>query len=245
MSKITLVNNGAESQSIQNHMAGRLEVPAGATVEIDLNPAKDITTQAFLKKFYNQYKEVLDITYDIADYPLDLDFEDIAVTGAAQTFVMFGTPVSDLQENDVAVADNAVTGTLKYLASGQLVDRWGAGNFLAIQFAWDDSRITDVKVGLNPSATGMELQSIFDDPDRNGAWKITDKGTQKFIIETYAGDKVNVQTLDLSGLTCLSTVTSGAKKNAGTAGIDTTKVTAKVAETTEVKDDAKAAKKSK
>jgi uncharacterized repeat protein (TIGR02543 family) len=54
-------------------MAGRVEVPAGGTVEIVLNPAKDITSQAFLKKFYNQYAADLEITYDISDYPLDLE----------------------------------------------------------------------------------------------------------------------------------------------------------------------------
>ena len=78
MSKITLVNNGTVAQSIQNHMAGRVEIPAGETVIINLDPAKDITSQAFLKKFYNQYAEGLEITYDISDYPMDL--EKVTVT---------------------------------------------------------------------------------------------------------------------------------------------------------------------
>lgn len=78
MSKITLVNNTDSVQSIQNHMAGRVNIPAGETVDIDLNPAKDITSQAFLKKFYNQYADVLEITYDISDYPMDL--ESVTVT---------------------------------------------------------------------------------------------------------------------------------------------------------------------
>lgn len=78
MSKITLVNNTDSVQSIQNHMAGRVNIPAGETVDIDLDPAKDITSQAFLKKFYNQYADVLEITYDISDYPMDL--ESVTVT---------------------------------------------------------------------------------------------------------------------------------------------------------------------
>ena len=72
MSKITLVNNTEFVQSIQNHMAGRVNIPAGETVVINLDPAKDITTQAFLKKFYGQYAD-LEVTYDISDYPLDLE----------------------------------------------------------------------------------------------------------------------------------------------------------------------------
>ena len=77
MSKITLVNNGELAQSIQNHMAGRVDIPAGETVVINLNPTKDITSQAFLKKFYGQYKD-LEVEYDIDDYPLD--FEQYTVT---------------------------------------------------------------------------------------------------------------------------------------------------------------------
>ena len=77
MSKITLINNGEIAQSIQNHMAGRVEIPAGETVVSNLNPAKDITSQAFLKKFYGQYKD-LEVEYDIDDYPLD--FAQVTVT---------------------------------------------------------------------------------------------------------------------------------------------------------------------
>lgn len=77
-SKITLVNNGEIGQSIQNHMAGRVNIAAGETVVINLDPAKDITSQAFLKKFYNQYADILEITFDISDYPLD--FTQITVT---------------------------------------------------------------------------------------------------------------------------------------------------------------------
>lgn len=77
MSKITLVNNGEEKFSFQNHMAGRCEIPAGETLVINLDPAKDITSQAFLKKFYDQYKDYVTITYDIADYPLDFAQVDV------------------------------------------------------------------------------------------------------------------------------------------------------------------------
>lgn len=113
--------------------------------------------------------------------------------------VIFGTPVSDIQSN-VAVKNNAITGTLHYLDSGDLVDTWGEGNFLALKFTDIAEDATSVKVGLEPSE-GSGLVEIIDDPDKNGAFKITDKNTQKFkIVTTIAGETVE-QTFDLSGLT--------------------------------------------
>ena len=57
--------------------------------------------------------------------------QNLAVTVAAATKPSYwGTAVSDMQSN-IAVSGNKITGTLKYLAEGQLVTDWGAGNFLA------------------------------------------------------------------------------------------------------------------
>jgi uncharacterized repeat protein (TIGR02543 family) len=78
MSKITFVNNGTVAQSIQKHMSGRLEIAPGETYELILDPAKDITSQAFLKKFYNQYAEALEVTFDIDDYPLDVEKVEVS-----------------------------------------------------------------------------------------------------------------------------------------------------------------------
>jgi len=113
---------------------------------------------------------------------------------------MFGTDVSDMQAN-VTVGDSAITGTLKYLDTGSLVDTWGAGNFLALKFSGDAFEdATSIKVGLDPSQ-GSGLVEIIDDPDRNGAFKISNTG-QVFVVEvTDANDVVKRRTYNLSGLT--------------------------------------------
>ena len=98
------------------------------------------------------------------------------------------------------VADGKITGTLAYVTSGSLVDTYGAGNFIALKFSGIDENATSVKVGLDPSvSTG--LVEIINDPDKNGAFKITDKDTQKFkVVSTYGTHKLT-QTFDLSDLT--------------------------------------------
>lgn len=118
---------------------------------------------------------------------------------------LFGTKVSDMQE-DVEVADDAITGTLKYLDSGDLVTTWGAGNFMALNFVNNDfSKYSSVKVGMDPSQ-GSGLVEIIDDPDKNGVFKVTNKDTQVFkIVSTDAETgEINTQTFDLSGLEVLN-----------------------------------------
>ena len=38
-----------------------------------------------------------------------------------------------MQEN-IVITDDAITGTLKKLSAGDLVDYWGEGNFIALKF---------------------------------------------------------------------------------------------------------------
>lgn len=113
---------------------------------------------------------------------------------------MFGYNVSDLQDNDVTVNGSNITGTLKYVDSGELADYWGAGNFLALKFEDLDEDATSVMVGLDPSE-GSGLVEIINDPDKNGAFKITNKNTQRFKVVQTVGDRTLTQTFDLSGLT--------------------------------------------
>lgn len=70
-----------------------------------------------------------------------------------------------------------ITGTLKFIEgglspSGPLA---GDGNFMALKFKADWDKYTSVKVGLVPSASGMELVELIDDPDKNGVFKVTGK----------------------------------------------------------------------
>ena len=112
---------------------------------------------------------------------------------------IFGTLTSNIQTG-VSVANKAVTGTLKYLSSGQLVTDWGAGNFLVLKFSADDwSDYSSVKVGLTPSA-GSGLVEVKNDPDKNGVFKISDKSKQKFTVVATDGENTKTSYYDLSGL---------------------------------------------
>ena len=98
------------------------------------------------------------------------------------------------------MSGSKITGTLKYLSSGQLVTDWGAGNFLALKFTDVPETATSVKVGLEPSQ-GSGLVELLGDPDMNGVFKITNKYVQKFVVVTTDGKTTTEQRFDLSGLT--------------------------------------------
>lgn len=122
---------------------------------------------------------------------------DVVVSAENGSTDMWGTLVSDMQTN-VAVSGNAITGSLAYLSSGQLVTDWGAGNFLALKFTKPNG-ITSVKVELVPSASDMPLQEL--DEDLNGVFKITDKDTQILRVQYSDGNATKVADYTLSGLT--------------------------------------------
>ena len=100
-------------------------------------------------------------------------------------------------QDNLAVADGAVTGTLKYLGSGQLVTDWGAGNFMALKFG-DGTEGAVTKVGLTPSVSSGLVEL---DDDRDAVIKVTDKDTQKLTVETTYNGQTFTQYYDLSGLT--------------------------------------------
>ena len=125
---------------------------------------------------------------------------ELSVAPMAGSGDLWGTSVSDVQSN-VTIANNAITGTLKYVSSGALADGWGAGNFIAVDLSGNTyTGLTSVKVGMEPSA-GAGLQEIISDPDKQGVFKVTDKYNQKLVVvQTNGKDKV-VQKYSLSGLT--------------------------------------------
>ena len=105
-------------------------------------------------------------------------------------------------QSDVAVADGKITGTLTFIenglaSSGPLA---GDGYFLALKWGNPPADTTSLKVGLVPSASGMDLIECLDDTDRNGVFKITDKDNQLFVIEYTKGGAVQRRAYDLSGL---------------------------------------------
>ena len=179
------------------------------TWTVDTESAQGFTATAFKDYcakegllFYIAIAEDSDL-YD-AKTPADLDgdepivIQDTKVDPEAGTTSMFGTLVSDMQTG-VTVADGRIAGTLNELTSGALVDTWGAGHFLALKFSDLDPAATSVKVGLDPSQSSG-LVEILTDPDKNGAFKITDPTTQVFKVVTTVGTSEKTQTFDLSGL---------------------------------------------
>lgn len=116
---------------------------------------------------------------------------------------LFGVDVSDMQTS-LTIADGAITGTLKYLDSasgGDIVPVWGEGNFMALEFTNFDTSATKVLVGLQPSVSSG-LVDVLNDPDHNGVFKVTNKNTQRFVVQTRNGTEISTQYYDLSGLTC-------------------------------------------
>lgn len=110
---------------------------------------------------------------------------------------------ADFQSN-IAVSDGEVVGELKFIEgglapSGPLA---GDGYFLALKFSNFASGLTynNVKVGLVPSVSGMDLQTL--DSDCDVVFKITDKDNQKVkIVQSDSAGHKNIQYIGLSGLT--------------------------------------------
>lgn len=122
----------------------------------------------------------------------------VTVEAESGNTTIFGRKVSTMQSG-ITVANGAITGTLKYIASGAIADDWGPGNFICLKFPDADITTKTVKVGLNPSQ-GSGLVAL--DADKNGVFKVTDKDTQKFVVLQIDGANTSLQEFDLSGLTC-------------------------------------------
>lgn len=137
--------------------------------------------------------------------------EAVVVAAEQQSTTIYSTLVSAIQGSDVAVANGAITGTIKYLDDGgEIAGWWGAGNFLALKFTAPETA-TSIKIGLIPhwdeNIPGLAdnddgLVELVGDPDMNGIFKITDKNKQKFKVVATDGNHKVVQIYDLSGLTC-------------------------------------------
>lgn len=126
--------------------------------------------------------------------------QDINVQPEKASAEFWGTKVSAMQTG-IVVADNAITGTLKFIAGGITPTGTlsGDGNFMALKFV-DTNEADKVEVGLVPSAgTGfVEL-----DADMNAVFKVAGKldGVQQVLkVRTTKNSIVKVQTYDLTGL---------------------------------------------
>ena len=77
----------------------------------------------------------------------------------------------------------------------------GDGYFVALKWSDPDEAATSLKVGLVPSASGMEPQECIDDPDRNGVFKISDSKSQVLKVITSNDDHKTTQIFKLTGIT--------------------------------------------
>lgn len=113
---------------------------------------------------------------------------------------MFGKLVSEMQSN-VQFKNGKITGTLKFIEGGlaESGPLAGDGNFLAFKWSEPADNVTSLKIGLNPSASGMEPVEAIDDADRNGVFKIT-SNTQKLEFTQSDGTHKlrQIFTLDLT-----------------------------------------------
>lgn len=117
-------------------------------------------------------------------------------------------------QDGLTVGADAITGTLKFLDSGDIADYWGDGNFMCLKVSNVPTGATSVKVGLRPTYGGpggttpidddSGLVEILGDPDMNGVFMVNDKDTQKFIITATDGTGSVRKEYDLSGLVCES-----------------------------------------
>ncbi|MBR6503053.1 MAG: hypothetical protein IKT42_06380 [Clostridia bacterium] len=137
-----------------------------------------------------------DMINAIAGY---IGIKDINTQAEKSSATLFDTKVSNIQTG-VNVADGAITGTLKYLATGPIADYWGAGNFMALKFVDPNKNTDKIDVRMNPTAgTGDGWVTL--DNDMNGVFKVT-ATTQKFEVRTTTTNgTVKTQSFDLSGLT--------------------------------------------
>lgn len=131
----------------------------------------------------------------------------VAPDAADMTYPWTALTPADFQ-SDIAVSGGEVTGELKFIEgglspSGPLA---GDGYFLALKFDNFAQGLTyaNVKVGLVPSSTGMDLQTL--DSDKDAVFKITDKDNQRVkIVQADSAGHKNIQYVGLSGLTLEST----------------------------------------
>ena len=103
-------------------------------------------------------------------------------------------------QTSLSASGGKITGTLKYLTTGQLVNDWGEGYFIAVGFSNYSSGLTyeDVEVGIVPTQ-GAGLVHL--DPDQDAVLKVTDKNQRITAIQTDANGHKRQQVWTLDEIT--------------------------------------------
>ena len=102
--------------------------------------------------------------------------------------------------DDLAVSGGKITGTLKYLTTGQLVTDWGEGYFIAVGFSNYSSGLTyeNVEVGIVPTE-GAGLVHL--DSDQDAVLKVTTPTQRITAIQTDANGHKRQQFWTLDEIT--------------------------------------------
>ena len=129
-----------------------------------------------------------DAVASIADI---VKIRDVTVEPEEQSKSFWGTAVSEMQAANINIQGSTITGTLKYVATGALVDDWHVHHFIALKFI-DSNEASDIKVGLK------NLVSL--DEDMNAVLAI-ESNKQLLRIKSYVNGVDRTQVLSLSGLT--------------------------------------------
>lgn len=142
------------------------------------------------------------VAYYISD-PMLPAFVSPTVEAAPTDTDFWGTTASQMQTSISVSGDNKITGTLHLQTSGQIVSDWGTGYFIGLHITANDSSVTKIQCGLNPSA-GSSLVTL--DEDGLAMFKISDKDIQKFVV-VQSNDNGDTwrYVYDLSGLTLSTT----------------------------------------
>ena len=125
----------------------------------------------------------------------------LTVAPDSQSDEVYDHLVSEIQEDDIVVSGNSITGSLKYLENGMSPSGplSGAGHFMALKLSNFDAATTSCLVGLDPSQ-GTGLVEIIDDPDKVVVMKISSL-SQRFKVIQKSATKERIQIFSLSGLT--------------------------------------------
>ena len=103
-------------------------------------------------------------------------------------------------QSSLSVSGGEITGTLKYLSTGQLVNDWGEGYFIAVGFSNYSSGLTyaNVEVGITPTE-GAGLVHL--DSDQDAVLKVTSPDQRIMAIQTDANGKKRAQFWSLKNIT--------------------------------------------
>ena len=107
-----------------------------------------------------------------------------------------------MQEDITIDANNVISGKLKFVEGGVPEAEFDEdGYYLTLHWSDPDADATSLKVGLQPSAIGMDLVECINDTDRNGLFKVTPELNQRFVMVQSNANGQTRQYFSLEGLT--------------------------------------------